>query len=133
MTITTAPRAIDLLVELDRLGISVAPKGDRIGLRPASRIPADLLAAVRDHKTDLVSMLADPRRRWKEQSESLLTTVDDPDLREDLRHIFDEREAIASVDGGLGDDEAGRLAYQQLAGAVVALAGEEDQTPEKRT
>jgi hypothetical protein len=133
MTTTTAPRAIDLLVELNRLGVIVTLKGDRIGLQPASRVPAEMLTAVRDHKVELLDLLADPRCRWKEQAEALLAAVDDPDLREDLRHIFDEREAIVSVDGGLGDDEAGRLAYEQLAGAVAALDQQGEQTSGTRT
>ena len=133
MTTATAPRAVDLLVELDRLGVHATLKGDRIGLQPASRVPADLLSAVRDHKAELLVLFADPRRRWKEQAESLLAAVGAPGLRDDLRHIFDEREAIASVDGGLSDDEAGRLAYQQLAAAVAALPGEEVRPSETRT
>jgi len=126
MTMTTAPRASDLLVELDRLGVTVTLKGGRISLQPASRVTPDVLAAVRACRADLVTLLSDPRRRWKEQAEALLTTLDDPALREDLRHIFDEREAIASVDGGLGDDEAGRLAYEQIAAAVAAIAKQEE-------
>jgi hypothetical protein len=133
MTTTTAPTAADLLVELDRLGVHATLKGDRISLQPASSVPADLLSAVRDHKAELLDLLADPRCRWKEQANALLTTGEDRALREELQTIFDEREAIASVDGGLGDNEAGRLAYGQLAGAVAALDQQGEQTSGTRT
>ncbi len=114
MTIATTPSAADLLVELDRLGVSVTLKEGRISLQPASRVPSDMLAAVRNHKGNLVTLLADPRRRWRLQAESVLANVVDPDLHECLQHLFDEREAIAVVDGKLCENEAGRLAYEQV-------------------
>jgi len=118
MNMATAQTAIDLLVELDRLGVSVTLKGGRISLQPASRVPGDLLAVVRERKADLLALLADPRRRWREQAAALVSAVADQAHREDLQHLFDEREAIASVDGGLDDDHAGQLAYQELAAQV---------------
>ena len=133
MTTATVPTASDVLVELHQRGIEMAVRGDRFGLRPKGKAPDWLKGVMRQLRAELTGLLSDPRRRWKEQAEALLTTVDDPGLREDLRHIFDEREAIASVDGGLGDDQAGRLAYRQLAAAVAALPGEEDQTSGTRT
>lgn len=126
MTITTTSTAIDLLVELDRLGVCATLKDSRISLQPASRVPADLLAAVREGRSHLATLLADPRRRWKEQAHSLLAAVDSPALREDLQHLFGEREAIGSVDGGLDDDLAGQLAYRELSARLIGTAS----TPE---
>ena len=120
MSAATAPTAVDLLVELDRLGVNVTLKGDWISLKPTSRIPDDLATILREQRADLAALLTDPRRRWKQQAVAILITVDDPDLREGLGHVFDEREAIASVDGGLDDDRAGQLAYRELAAWMAA-------------
>jgi hypothetical protein len=133
MTTATTPTAAALLVELHQRGIEISIRGDRFGLRPKGKAPGWLKGVMRQLRAELMDLLSDPRRRWKEQAEALLTTVDDTDLREDLRHVFDEREAIASVDGGLGDDEAGRLAYRQLAAAVAALAQQGEQSSGTRT
>ena len=114
MTPTAAITAVGVLVNLGRLEVRVAAKGDRISLRPASRVTPDLLETVRDHKHELLVVLAEPRRRWREQAVALLRMLSDPALHEDLLHLFDEREAIASVDGGLGDHHAGLLAYRTL-------------------
>lgn len=110
-TITTSPA--ELLAELDRLGVTVTLCGDRISLRPASVVPADLMAAIRRQKSALRVLLADPRSRWRFQAEALLTGVE-VCLRDDLLELFAEREAIASIDGGLDDDTAGRLACHWL-------------------
>jgi predicted transcriptional regulator len=133
MTTATVPTAADVLVELHQRGVEVYIRGDRFGLRPKGKAPDWLKDVMGQLRAELTDFLSDPRRRWKEQAEASLTTVNDPDLREDLRHIFDEREAIASVDGQLGDHEAGRLAYEQLAAAVAALPGEEVLPPRTRT
>jgi hypothetical protein len=118
MIVSTAP---DLLVKLDRLGVHVALKGDRISLQPASLIPPDLLVVIRECKTDVAALLTEPRRRWRAQAQALLAPVTAPALCEDLLHLFDEREAIASVDGNLNDDLAGELAYRELVPMVVAF------------
>ncbi|TFG88606.1 MAG: hypothetical protein E4H17_02095 [Gemmatimonadales bacterium] len=56
---------------------------------------------------------SDPRRRWREKAEGLVATHV-PEHQEDLLHVFDEREAIAHLDGGLGDSDAGQRAYEAL-------------------
>ena len=133
MTTATTPTVADILVELHRRGVEISVRGDRFGLRPKGKAPDRLKGIIRQLRVELTDLLSDPRRRWKEQAEALLTTVDDPALREDLRHVFDEREAIASMDGDLGDDEAGRLAYEQIAARVAALARQEEQPSGTRT
>jgi hypothetical protein len=105
--------AARLLVELDRLGVHVRIKGDRLSLRPASRIPPELLGAVRPCKAQLMALLAEPRRRWRGQAKVMVTQAAEPNRHSDLLMVFDEREAIAAVDGGLDDGAAGRLAYEQ--------------------
>ena len=121
MTTMIVPTASDLLVELDRLGVRSALKGGRISLQPASLIPPDLLVVARERKTDVAALLAEPRRRWHAQAQALLASVTAPAIREDLLYLFDEREAIASVDGHLNDDLAGELAYRELMPKVVAF------------
>jgi len=118
MIVSTAP---DLLVELDRLGVRAALKDGRISLRPAGLIPSGLLVAIRERKTELATLLSEPRRRWRAQARALLAPVTAPAVREDLLYLFDEREAIASVDGRLSDDLAGELAYRELVPRVVAF------------
>jgi len=65
------------------------------------------------HISQSRSALVDPIPRWREQAEALVAGHPDED-REDLLHLFEEREAIASVDGGQDDYRAGRLAYEAL-------------------
>lgn len=114
MTTAATPSAADILVELHQRGIEVSIRGDRFGLRPRGKAPEWLKGIMRQTRAELMDQLADPRRRWKEQARSLLATITDPALREDLQHLFDEREAIASVDGGLDDQSAGQMAYETL-------------------
>ncbi|MCG3180933.1 MAG: hypothetical protein BIFFINMI_03298 [Phycisphaerae bacterium] len=113
MTGTTTVSPAELLVELERLGVTVTLRGERLSLRPGSVVPADLLEAVREQKPELIVLLADPRTRWRTQAETVLAEHIDID-RADLLDLFAEREAIASVEGGLDDDTAGRLAYHWL-------------------
>jgi hypothetical protein len=121
MTTLIVSTTADLLVELDRLGVRATLKGGRISLQPAGLIPPDLLVVARERKTDLAALLTEPRRRWRAQAQALLAPVTDLALREDLLYLFDEREAIASVDGHLSDDLAGELAYRELVPKVVAF------------
>ncbi len=58
---------------------------------------------------------------WAQQAAALLSMLDDDDLRADLRYLFEEREAIACIDGHLSADDAGRLAFGELRGAIRKL------------
>ena len=58
---------------------------------------------------------------WAQQAAALLSMIDDDDLRADLRYLFEEREAIACIDGHLSADDAGRLAFGELRGAIRKL------------
>lgn len=58
---------------------------------------------------------------WAQQAAALLSLIDDDDLRADLRYLFEEREAIACIDGHLSADDAGRLAFGELRGAIQKL------------
>jgi hypothetical protein len=117
MTAVTTPSAAEILVELDLRGIQVAVRGDRFSLRPKGAAPEWLKTVMRQLRAELASLLADPRRRWREQAEALVALHPDED-REDVLHFFHEREAIAALDGGLNDHDAGCLAYQALRAAL---------------
>jgi hypothetical protein len=49
--------ATELFIELGRQGFSLAPSGEGIRVRPASRLPKVLREAVRRHKAELLAML----------------------------------------------------------------------------
>ncbi len=113
MTTVTIPTAADILVELDQRGIQLSVKCEYFILCPKGRAPDWLKGVMRQYRAELIDLLANPRRRWREQAEALIAGCPDED-REDILHTFDEREAIAAVDGGLDDEAAGQLAYQQV-------------------
>jgi hypothetical protein len=54
---------------------------------------------------------------------SLLSTIDDPDTRADLRERFEERAGIMEFDGNLQRDEAERLALHEIESAIGQLKG----------
>ncbi len=49
--------AAELLVDLSERGVQVRPDGDLLRLRPKSRLTAGLLAEVKTHKPDLLTLL----------------------------------------------------------------------------
>jgi hypothetical protein len=57
--------------------------------------------------------------RWARQAASLIATVQQDELRDDLRLRFEERAAICEIDGKLPRADAERIAYDAL---VVAVA-----------
>ena len=59
-----------------------------------------------------------PSPYWSKRAAALLATIADDDQRVALRDLYDEREAIAFVDGRLSPHDAGRLAYDELAETV---------------
>jgi len=127
----TAPNVTAILVDLDRLGVQASTRAGQISLRPASRVPAELLEDVCDLAAEMMTLLADPRCRWRQQAEALIVGHPDDD-REDLLHLFDEREAIASIDGNLDDDDAGRLAYGELASRLAMESGRQNDRQGRR-
>ena len=46
-----------LLVELERLGVELETRGDRLRFRPVDAVPENLVQALRKHKTELLSRL----------------------------------------------------------------------------
>jgi hypothetical protein len=117
----TARTPAEVLIELHLRGICITLTDGHVSLEPSAKASSPLLEAVHRHESMLREMLSNPRRRWKEQTETLLAPVTDLAIREDLLHLFDEREAIASLDGCQSDDLAGELAYRELVPKVVAV------------
>ena len=122
MTAAAIPSVADVLIELHRRGIEVSIRGDRFGLRPVGKAPNWLKATMRQLRTELMTLLADPRRRWRQQADVLIAGRAS-EQHEDLVHVFDEREAIASVDGGLNDHDAGQRAYETLCNHLREIDG----------
>ena len=55
---------------------------------------------------------------WARRAAGLLATVDDADVRADLRELFEHRAAVCEFDGGLGLIEAERIAFRELQAAT---------------
>ena len=56
--------------------------------------------------------------QWAQRAAGLLATVDDADVRADLRELFEHRAAVCEFDGGLSLTEAERIAFGELQGAM---------------
>jgi hypothetical protein len=55
---------------------------------------------------------------WSRQASALIASIEDSDIRADLRERFEERVAICEIDGNLPTDEAERIAYEQIRQAI---------------
>jgi len=108
------PTAIELLAELDRLGVSVAVKGDRIGLRPATRVPPELLEIIRSCRSQMMDLLSGPRQT---PTPRMLPA----DLPADWHFLWDERAAITAYDGGLTREHAEAAALADILARMQEL------------
>lgn len=52
--------AIELLEKLDALGISCTPDGERLLVRPASKLPPNLAEEIKVHKAELLAICREP-------------------------------------------------------------------------
>ena len=52
--------AVELLERLGACGVSVSLDRDELVLRPGNKVPSDLLPALRQHKAELIALLACP-------------------------------------------------------------------------
>jgi hypothetical protein len=53
--------AVAVLEKAKALGISVTSSGNKILLEPGSKVPPDLVQAIRQHKGEILAILASPR------------------------------------------------------------------------
>ena len=66
--------------------------------------------------------LGDVAGYWARRAAALLSGVADPDLRADLRELFEHRAAVCEFDGGLSRTDAERLAFGELQAAMKESA-----------
>ena len=53
--------AVDVLDELASLGITATASGQKLLLAPGSKVPQELLAEVKTHKTELLELVSTPK------------------------------------------------------------------------
>lgn len=102
-----------LLDELHAHDVHLAVQGARLTYdAPVGALTPDLRASLVTRKPEVLAVLGGD---WYGAAAALLDQVNDPDRRDDLRFIFEERAAIAEYDGNLPRIEAERVAYMDLA------------------
>ena len=77
-------------------GLEIESKGDRLRLRAAQPPPAELLTELAKHKPAIISLLQTAGECWS---------------ADDYRLLYEERAAIAEIDGQLTRHEAGNIAF----------------------
>jgi hypothetical protein len=87
-------KAALLLAEARRVGACFAANGGRLVVEAPAPLPDDLVAALREHKRELLA---------------LLMVASEPD-HDRVTECWQERAAIVEYDGGLPRDEAERQA-----------------------
>jgi len=53
--------AAAILEKLSLLGIATTPSGEKLLLEPGSKVPADLVSQIREHKTEILAHLGKPK------------------------------------------------------------------------
>lgn len=94
--------AVELLRDLGAVGISVAVRGDKLMVRPASRLTDPYRAALRAIKVDVIALLK-TSDIW-----------DDAEVE-----AYEERAGIMEFDGGLTRAEA-EAAAREMVRAIAA-------------
>ena len=89
----TSPASV--LQQVRSLGVDIRPDGDRLQLRPPGKTPADLIEAIRQHKTEILTILTKPRpsetlrRALIQKNEEILTMrkrLDSPYYADDAEY-----------------------------------------------
>jgi len=62
----TSPASV--LQQVRSLGVDIRPDGDKLQLRPPGRTPAELIEAIRQHKAEILTILAKPRQPMLERA-----------------------------------------------------------------
>jgi hypothetical protein len=52
--------AVEVIEALQELGVSVNARGNKLVLEPGSKVPPDLVRDIRQHKQEILEMLAEP-------------------------------------------------------------------------
>ncbi len=97
----------ELVGALTAAGCQVVLAGERLIVRPAHKVPATLVAELRAHKPALIAYL-NSRPVCAECDQPL---DPQPWSAADWRELFDERLAVALIDGEMFEIEARRQAW----------------------
>jgi len=81
--------AAALVAALCSRGVELVPVGDRLRFRPASKVPPELLAHLREHKAEVLRLLTAPR--------PTSPTLDPETVREVLGPHADNPHAVACI------------------------------------
>lgn len=110
-----------LIVDLAKAGITLAVRGDKLIVNgPQHLLTEHVLRQLKTHKAAIMPLV---KVDWARRTAYLLNKVNDPDRRADLREQFEERAAIAEIDGGLPRDEAERIGYEQIRHEIESGVG----------
>lgn len=118
--------AVAILDELRQRGVEVRVDGSRLLFRPLDRVPPELLTQLRIRKAELMTILQ-AGDYWARRAAALLSNVTDPDVRADLRELFEHRAAVCEFDGNLSRTDAERVAFGELRAAMKESAGADGQ------
>jgi hypothetical protein len=98
MTATSVKTTPEMLLEeINAIGIQIETCGDKLRLRPRSRVTPELAEQLREHKSGILQLLR----------LSVLTR--------DQREAWEERVAICVFDGELNEERAEAVAWRQVA------------------
>ncbi|HEX8523293.1 MAG TPA: hypothetical protein VF669_13635 [Tepidisphaeraceae bacterium] len=106
----TAP---SLYRQCQTAGIRLVPDGNGIVFDAPAGVAVPV-EEIRHRKSELLAML---RGDYTSAAAALLLKVEDPEEREELAYLFDERAGICQYEGGMSRPEAERQAYLELVDA----------------
>ncbi|MFQ5464087.1 MAG: hypothetical protein ACE5E5_15855 [Phycisphaerae bacterium] len=100
--------ALETILDAARWGVAVESVGGNLHVSPTGRVTPELANRLRSHKADILEALDDPETTADRIIDAAQDAVDD------LRECFDERLAICTIDGGLSESAARRVALEQI-------------------
>lgn len=123
MTSPTLDTTAGLVADLVWAGVRLEAAGDNLRYRPQSAMTADLVERLRDHKPELLFLLAAPgygRHGWTRRQAAYLirnARQRDPGQAVALRDAWRERMTVCIIDGNLSEDQAEQVALAELEAA----------------
>jgi len=122
-----------LITELNRRGVELRPRGERIEFRPAGKVTPELRQRLKDAKPFVLAWLKDRHVEaliasipatatgadvWARRAAALIASVDDDDKRMDYRETFEHRAGVCEFCGNLPRIEAERIAFIEISQAM---------------